>query len=148
MLVIQQEGDAFKLAAGGKPPALAHGVNTIGVMGAGFAVAVKKAWPDMFAEYEQQCKKGFLIPGGAMIWNTPKGGWVYNLASQDKPGKHATLDWLRMSVEIACYHAKSKGIREIVAPKIGCGYGGLKLEDTIRVLEEIESPVIWRIALG
>lgn len=47
------EGDAFKV----KTNYLAHQVNTLGVMGSGIALDVKKNYPNVFIEYARRCKE-------------------------------------------------------------------------------------------
>jgi len=128
-----REGDLF----GAGIPALAHGVNCRGSMGAGIAAQFRKHWPLMYESYRKRCYRGALIPGDVHTW-TPHGGGtvVFNLATQRNPGPDAK-SWMitaavgRMITEA---HHDFK-ITEIAMPMIGCGIGGLTENELRRCLE-------------
>lgn len=120
--LIFKTGDLFTSDA----PALAHGVNTKGAMGAGVAKGFRERWPDMYEEYRTQCKSGLLEPGGLMGWVAEDGPTIYNVASQDFPGPHARLEWLSAGIYNALRDAESRGYDRIAVPMIGAGIGGLK----------------------
>lgn len=46
-----------------KMDVLVNPVNCVGVMGTGIALRFKSKYPEMFAEYEKECRKGNLFPG-------------------------------------------------------------------------------------
>jgi O-acetyl-ADP-ribose deacetylase (regulator of RNase III) len=48
--------------------ALVNTVNTQGVMGKGIVLQFRKAFPEMFAEYESQCKAGRVVIGKMHVW--------------------------------------------------------------------------------
>lgn len=119
-----REGDLFESGL----PAIAHGVNCRGVMGAGIATQFKARYPDMFESYRRRCLKGHMMPGDIMAWQHGQ-GIVFNLATQDKPGADAQ-PWMitaavgHMVAEAHYFHRKYN-ITEIGMPMIGCGIGGL-----------------------
>jgi O-acetyl-ADP-ribose deacetylase (regulator of RNase III) len=118
--------------------ALAHGVNCRGVMGAGIAPQFKRRWPAMFARYRTECQTGVLTLGGMMPWRDPTTGQVvYNLATQDRPGPHATLDAIRSSLALTVAHAATNGIPAIAMPRIGAGKGGLPWGDVLAVITDV-----------
>lgn len=125
-----KEGDLFESGL----PAIAHGVNCQGIMGAGIAVQFRKRHPRMYESYRRRCLKGAMLPGDIMPWRHP-GGVVFNLATQDLPGPYAK-PWMitaalgRMITE--AHH--DFGITEIGLPAIGCGIGGLTENDLRRCL--------------
>lgn len=131
--------------------AYAHGVNTEGLMGAGIAVLFKKAYPDMYASYKQLCKDGILEAGEIFAWDrlgavpirtpVPNPRWIYNIASQDKPGANARLEWFETGLTRMLKHAKANGVKSIAMPRIGCGIGGLEWEDVLDILEHYSSKV-------
>jgi O-acetyl-ADP-ribose deacetylase (regulator of RNase III) len=49
-------------------PALGHGVNTLGLMGAGIAVEFRRRWPTMYQAYREECRSGRLQPGGLFVY--------------------------------------------------------------------------------
>lgn len=114
-------GDLFTTDAS----AIGHGVNVDGLMGAGIAVEFKQRFPDMHKVYVNECDTGRLTPGDTMPYEVTPGKWVYNMASQDRPGRHANYEWLYSSAVKALNHAHSVGIDTIAIPRVGCGIGGL-----------------------
>lgn len=48
-------------------------VNCVGVMGAGVALAFKQRYPEMFKEYQRDCKDGRVIPGKMHVWKSLTG---------------------------------------------------------------------------
>ena len=52
--VITRRGDLFESEA----QTLVNAVNTVGVMGDGIALAFKRRFPDMFADYARRCAAG------------------------------------------------------------------------------------------
>lgn len=125
-MITWKQGDLFASGL----PAIAHGVNCHGVMGAGIATQFKARWPQMYETYRRRCLKGHLIPGDVMPWQHDDGGYVFNLATQREPGADAK-PWMitaavgRMIQEAHyVYH-----VTEIGLPMIGCGIGGLCLND-------------------
>lgn len=124
-MLIERHGDIFTSTA----PAIGHGVNVCGVMGAGIAVEFRRRWPDMYGRYRDACRTGRLEPGGLFPYQCGTHDspfqWVYNIASQDRPGPHARLGWLRAGMQAMVHHARSAGIDLVALPRIGCGIGGL-----------------------
>lgn len=141
MRIVELQADVFVHAAGMNPPVVAHGVNTQGVMGKGVAANVRAYWPELYTQYAQACQNGLLAPGGFLAYPTRTGGWVYNLASQDKPGKHARIEWIIEAVEAMARHAASLGIKRIAMVRIGSGIGGLAWEDVKAALLEAEGDI-------
>lgn len=124
-------GDLFTSDA----PALAHGVNTRGIMG-GVAAGFRIRWPSMYDEYRERCAAGELHPGDLMAWHG-EDRWILNLVTQSSPGPSARLSWLRGSLEAALRFADREEIERIAMPRIGCGFGGLRYEEVEPVLSEL-----------
>jgi O-acetyl-ADP-ribose deacetylase (regulator of RNase III) len=141
MNITETQGDVFKVAATLNPPAVAHGVNTRGVMGAGVAKTVHAYWPELYKEYRALCLGGKLIAGGMYPYQTSNGGWVYNLASQDNLGRNARLSWVEESAIAMTKHAELQGITRIASVRIGCGIGGLSWKQVREVLAKVDSSV-------
>lgn len=64
---------------------LVNTVNTVGVMGKGVALAMKKAFPEIMPAYQGACRTGYLRPGSFLITWTNDGRRVINLATK--------MDW-------------------------------------------------------
>lgn len=117
----QIEGDLFDYEG----PAIGHGVNTKGVMGAGIATEFKRRWPGMFDQYKEYCDNGQLVPGGTYVYRAEDGRAICNLATQEIPGPDAQYPWLVASVMHTMNELIRLNIREIAIPRLGCGIGGL-----------------------
>lgn len=132
--MIEKVGDLFTSDA----PAIGHGVNTQGKMGAGIAVQFRTRFPIMHYIYTEFCADGTLTPGSVLIspMTTPL---VYNIASQDLPGAHARLEWLEEGLRTALSDAHSRGLDRVALPLIGCGIGGLDEADVVPLMQQVES---------
>lgn len=128
------EGDLFTT----DNRAIGHGVNTKGVMGAGIAVPIKEKWPNNFARYAYACKNYKLFPGNTLVSTEADGHTIFNIASQDKPGAHASYKWLFDAGKDAIKKAQDVGIDSIAIPEIGCGIGGLEWKEVGAVLRTLE----------
>lgn len=149
MSLIEVTGDLF---ATPDLDVLAQGVNCIGAMGAGIAVTFRELWPEMFSAYQHRCASGLLPLGGFMAWRIPEGArdrlparlqprwqyqpkWIYNLATQPRPGPCASLQAIKSSLDYMLSCARGMKFRRIGMPKIGCGHGGLRWEDVRPLIE-------------
>jgi O-acetyl-ADP-ribose deacetylase (regulator of RNase III) len=130
-MITYRTGDLFASGL----PAIAHGVNCQGVMGAGIAAQFRRRWPDMYEAYRKQCGQfGGLIPGDVIPWKHP-GGVIFNLATQLDPGADAQPWMITAAVGRMIREAHySYGITEIGLPMIGCGFGGLHRDDLYSAL--------------
>ena len=117
-------GDLFGLDL----PALGHGCNCAGAMGAGIATEFRRRWPEMYVAYRSLCRSGAFRLGDVFPWD---GGdvVVYNLATQPVPGPSATLRAIRKAVGRALADAEARGIARVGVPRIGAGLGGLAWGD-------------------
>ena len=147
MSLTEIKGDLFAVP---NLDALAHGVNCVGVMGAGIAVRFRDTWPEMFEDYQERCAEGSLRVGGFMAWQIPDHArdrlpgrphrkhrpcWIYNLATQPRPGACASISAIKNALGNTLAHARGKGVQRIGLPQIGCGYGGLRYEDVRPLIE-------------
>lgn len=132
--MIEKFGDLFTSDA----PAIGHGVNTHGKMGAGIAVQFRTRFPIMYYIYTELCADGTMVPGSVLTDanSTPV---VYNIASQDLPGPHARLEWLEEGLRTALADAHSRGLDRVALPLIGCGIGGLDEADVVPLMQQVES---------
>lgn len=138
-------GDLFELDL----PALGHGCNPAGVMGAGIAVQFRKRWPDMYAAYKSLCEREKLPGGYVMSYMTAQPDhpvrapfMIYNMITHGI-GVGTNLDAIGTAVRSSLEHAEWWGIRHIGVPRIGTGIGGLDWADVQPVLEKAgnDSPV-------
>lgn len=127
--------------------ALAQGVNTKGKMGAGIAVPFREKWPDMFTEYAALCEAFTdILPGLLHTWTNPL--WsaedpiqaVFNLFSQDFPGKNGSYELLAKSTLLMRMEAEVSGYDRVGLPWIGCGIAGLEKHNVQHFFERILGP--------
>jgi len=69
---------------------LVHQVNTLGVMGAGIALQIKKKWPQVYSEYKDKCLEGIELGDVILCEIYPK-LVIGNLAGQEKLGPGSTV---------------------------------------------------------
>ena len=116
---------------------IGHGVNTVGAMAAGVAVAVARAYgTDMVEDYQAACRNGALQPGGVHRWegdgSRPR---LLNLASQDQPGPNARTEWLTSSLNIGMGMLPPGA--SLAIPWIGAGIGGLSPMQTAQIAHDV-----------
>ena len=133
-MIIHLKGDL--LAEAHQPAAILHGVNVQGVMGAGFALALRKAMPDAGAVYFVACRDHALQPGGIVAWRATEGSprpSVIHCATQEFYGSRgrARIEWLQASLQAARIWMDTNGITSVAMPRIGTGLGGLSWEDAV-----------------
>lgn len=134
--LIHRDGDIFT----SEHRVLGQGVNIDGLMGAGIAVAFRRRWPEMYEQYRALCLDGELQAGGLHAWRTDGDAdfdVVMNIASQDRPGRHARLEWVQSGVRSALRATRLFGHDTLALPRIASGIGGLVERDVERVLEEL-----------
>ena len=124
--LIHMQGNLFDSSA----QALGHGVNTVGVMGAGIAVEFRNRYPNMYETYREWCVKGALQPGETLMWyDEPTDKFICNIASQDLPGRNARIDWLRTGLVSSLEHLAKMGVETLALPRLGSGIGGLNADE-------------------
>jgi len=105
--------------------AYANGCNCVGAMDSGVAVAFKKRWPRMFAEYAARCADGRFHLGDVFVWSEGE-TVIYNLAIQEHWKKKAKLPAVARALRKTVELAAAAGIERVGVPRIGAGLGGLE----------------------
>jgi O-acetyl-ADP-ribose deacetylase (regulator of RNase III) len=136
MTVVFRKGDMFE----GNLPALAHGCNIVGVMGAGVAAQMRQRWPSMYGVYHSMCVADNFRLGEVFMWEALDDGvTIFNLATQPMPGPTASKTAIAISLTRMVELARYLNIAEIGMPWIGCGIGGLRKSDLEEILSYFES---------
>lgn len=114
-------------------------VNCVGVMGAGVALAFKNKYPEMFKEYQKECKKGTIRPGSPHVWKDKDlydCVTIVNFPTKDhwkEPSEYSYiqdgLKWLRKFLND--YKNKT-----VTLPALGCGHGGLDWDKVKGMIEQ------------
>lgn len=129
-MFVHKTGDIFTT----EMPAIAHGVNIKGAMSGGIAAIIAKRFPEVRLPYQAACKVGLLDTGDFQAIKVAERPdfFIFNLASQDKPGRHARMEWLEASMEEAVTYAKNNNMEGFAIPRIGAGIGGLDWESEVK----------------
>ncbi|MGE5609618.1 MAG: macro domain-containing protein [Bacillota bacterium] len=109
-------------------------VNCVGVMGAGVALAFKQRYPEMFKDYQRDCKGGRVRPGKMHVWKSLSGDWIVNFPTKRdwrEPSRYEDID---AGLDDLRAYLDSVGPVTVTLPALGCGHGGL---DWARVSEMI-----------
>lgn len=118
------KGDIFD----SKAQVIVNTVNCQGVMGKGLALAFKERFPDMFQDYQQDCKAGKLRIGKPTIYkkSTP---WILNFPTKNHWRYPSKLEYLEKGLEFLLAHYKKVGITSIAFPKLGAQNGKLSWDE-------------------
>lgn len=155
-----QQGDLFDPAF--EFDAIAQGVNTYGVMGAGIAKPFRENWPEMFTEYEALCRKyGPNLGGLVHIWTSAPtateflsrteehgdepipmfelvfGTTIYNMFTQIAPGRNGDYTLVYKSAIMVRQDAEAQGFERVGLPWIGCGIAGLEKHNVEHIFKQV-----------
>lgn len=134
-----KQGCLLELAKEGRFLAIAHGCNCHNIMGAGLAKQVRLAFPSAY-EADQRTPKGDPVKMG---WYSKSDGnplMVYNLYTQFGLGPNAEAWAIRASLKrVIDDHTFRNGEGDLGIPLIGCGIGGLKEQDLMQILTELDT---------
>jgi O-acetyl-ADP-ribose deacetylase (regulator of RNase III) len=112
---------------------IAHGCNCANVMGAGVAGAIARKWPHAREAYENRCRSVTFILGTAQPVAVSPTQMVWNLGTQQNPGKDGSLWGILLSFGSMLEQLKAWGQCDRVAiPRIGCGIAGLRWSEVER----------------
>lgn len=108
--------------------ALVNTVNEVGVSGKGVAAACKRAFPDNFLAYRDECAKGAVRAGRIYVFQRdgflpPK--YVLNLATKKHWRDPSRLEWIVDGLCNLRDEIRRLGISSVAMPLPGCGNGGL-----------------------
>lgn len=113
-----------------------HQVNCKGVMGAGFALVIRRKFPDCYSGYRKYCRENNNLLGKVYIYENDD-YIILNMFSQDDYGiNKIQTDYNAM--EIALKYIRELYPYEIItAPyKIGCGLAGGDWDIVSKLLEK------------
>jgi O-acetyl-ADP-ribose deacetylase (regulator of RNase III) len=104
---------------------LVNAVNCAGVMGKGIALAFKRRYPAMFADYAARCKDDRVRLGEPYLYRGESLPWVLNFPTKGHWRSAAKLEDIVAGLAYleAQYHVW--GITSLAVPALGCGAGQL-----------------------
>lgn len=127
-------GDFFEFDA----DIMVNTVNCVGVMGAGVALAFKKRFPEMFADYAQKCKAKQIRPGRPSVWIQSdiisKQVEIINFPTKDDWRKPSEYSYIEEGLKWLSLYLKEKEGKMVTLPALGCGHGGLEWEKVKEII--------------
>ena len=124
--------------------ALVNTVNTVGVMGKGLALQFKRRFPANFAAYAAACKRGEVEIGRMLVVETkePTGPrYIINFPTKKHWRALSRLEYVRAGLDALVEEIRTRGIRSIAVPPLGCGNGGLAWSDVAPLIEHAMAAV-------
>jgi O-acetyl-ADP-ribose deacetylase (regulator of RNase III) len=108
--------------------ALVNTVNCVGVMGRGIALQFRKAFPDNFKAYEAACERDEVRPGKMLVFETglltgPR--YIINFPTKRHWKGNSRMEDIDAGLSDLIDEVRTRGIRSIAVPPLGCGLGGL-----------------------
>lgn len=107
---------------------LVNAVNCVGVMGRGIAFQFKRAFPENFRAYAAACRRNEVRPGEMFVFETglltnPK--MVFNFPTKRHWRDQSRIEDIQSGLDGLVAEVRSRELRSIVIPALGCGLGGL-----------------------
>lgn len=112
-------------------------VNTVGVMGAGVAKAVKERFPEVMGPYQEKCRTRELYPGGIQALKMPDGPIIVNLASKEHFKDPSKPEWVGLgliNLNRLLALPRFSSVRTVLLPPPGAGLGGLDPKTVQRMI--------------
>lgn len=119
--------------------ALVNTVNAVGVMGKGIALQFKKAFPENFKAYEAACKTDKIRPGVMFVTEarTLHGvRYIINFPTKRHWKGKSRMSDIETGLRALAQEVRSRDIRSIAIPPLGCGLGGLSWVDVRAKIEQ------------
>lgn len=131
-MIILKKGDITKEAC----DAIVNPANSLGIMGGGVALAIKKAGGE---EIEKEARKKAPIPLGKAVATRAgklKCKFVIHAPTMERPAEKIPLENVKLATKAALSLAKKLGVKSIAFPGMGTGVGGIKPEDAAKAMVE------------
>jgi len=119
--------------------AIVNTVNCVGVMGRGIALQFKKQYPENYKYYESACKRGDVLPGKMLVYETltltnPR--LIINFPTKRHWRGASRIEDIEEGLADLITVIQKYRIKSIALPPLGSGLGGL---DWREVRQRIES---------
>ena len=124
--------------------ALVNPVNTVDVMGKGLALAFKQLFPETFQPYRQTCQTGVLQIGSVFSVtvnesNNPR--FVIHALTKVHFRQRSSLEIVARGLEALVAEVTRLEILSMAVPALGCGLGGLRWTDVLRLIQSAFLPL-------
>jgi len=119
--------------------ALVNAVNTVGVMGKGLALQFREAFPQNYKAYKAACKRGEVRPGEMFITSISASTgplFIINFPTKRDWRQKSEMAYVDTGLIDLIEQVRSRNIKSIAVPPLGCGLGGLNWEEVRPRIEE------------
>jgi O-acetyl-ADP-ribose deacetylase (regulator of RNase III) len=128
--------------------ALVNTVNTAGIMGKGIALQFKRAWPEMFRDYEAACARGDVRIGAMHVWATgsltnPR--FIINFPTKRHWRSGSKLEDIDLGLTDLLRVIREYDLRSIAIPPLGCGNGGLDWTEVEPLIHRHLTPIAEQV---
>lgn len=127
--------------------ALVNAVNCVGVMGKGIALQFKRKFSDeYFKAYKNACQNRELVIGKVQVFelkntlaearvfaSVPR--FIINFPTKNHWRERSRIEYIESGLESLTEAVERYEIKSIAMPALGCGLGGLVLEDVKPLIE-------------
>lgn len=118
--------------------ALVNTVNTVGVMGKGVALQVKRRWPENFKAYERAVARGEVQVGRMFVFDN--GGlvsphFIINFPTKEHWRSPSRIEFISEGLNDLVATIDKLEIKSIAIPPLGCGNGGLEWSEVRPLIE-------------
>jgi O-acetyl-ADP-ribose deacetylase (regulator of RNase III) len=97
-------------------------------MGRGIALQFRKAFPENFKIYEAACKRGEVLPGAILVFETERSinpRFIINFPTKRHWRDKSRMADIESGLDALIAEVKARPISSIAIPALGCGLGGL-----------------------
>lgn len=115
--------------------ALINTVNTVGVMGAGLALQIKRLYPGVYELYRIDCKRGLVQTGQMHVVPIIGNRYIINFPTKRHWKNTSQLTWIEDGLVDLRRVIADFDIESIAIPPLGCGLGGLNWDDVRPLIE-------------
>lgn len=105
--------------------AITNPINIAGAMGAGLALAFRRRYPAMFADYRSRVAAGTLEMGEPYLWRAPAGPAVINFPTKRHWRDRSHFTDITAGITRLEDLAPEWGLESLAVPALGCGLGGI-----------------------
>ena len=119
--------------------ALVNTVNTVGVMGKGVALQVKKAYPESFRAYVDAVKNGGIGIGNVQVvpvLSLRDVRYIIHFPTKQHWKNPSRLEWIEAGLLDLRKKLLDHEIRSVAIPPLGCGNGGLDWKQVRPLIEK------------
>lgn len=120
-------------------------INTHGAMGSGLALYMRKVVPGLYQDYRDRFQRRELRVGKCYTFDAKEHRFdfekVLMFPTKDHWKNPSELGWIEEGLEYLVEHLATLDIHSLGLPMLGCGYGGLPVEDVEKVIYDVLDPV-------